>query len=219
MSVHLLKLWPTYFEPLRRGAKTFEIRSEVDRRFEVDDFLILGESDPEKLRSTGVASVDPLRTLSARVSYVLRDAEHFGLKPGFAILGLQVERRRLSFSALVPYTDEEFEADFGSPVALGPEADLVVVAAESAEAAFAKMLAADFAEDYDLGAFSVADLQTWKVERGVVKVDPTDEVEPGELAYRVVRGSWWEDAREVFTLWAGASASLQVPTGGADNGS
>lgn len=48
MSDHELKIWPEYFNAVRRGDKTFEIRKD-DRapRFEVGDFVLLKEWDPD----------------------------------------------------------------------------------------------------------------------------------------------------------------------------
>lgn len=46
---HDLKTWPTYFERLLDGSKTFEVRKD-DRGYQAGDRLILREWDPENCR-------------------------------------------------------------------------------------------------------------------------------------------------------------------------
>jgi hypothetical protein len=81
MKIHDLKSWPAYFEAVRRGDKTFEIRPD-DRRFEVGDLLRLREWDPMTQRYSGEAE-------DRVVSYVARDAEDFGLMPGFCLMSMR----------------------------------------------------------------------------------------------------------------------------------
>jgi cytosine/adenosine deaminase-related metal-dependent hydrolase len=78
---HLLKTWPRYWQAVADGAKTFEIRRDDRGGFEVGDELALVEWDPDTGRHTG-------RSLHRIVTYVLRDAEEFGVAAGFAVLGL-----------------------------------------------------------------------------------------------------------------------------------
>lgn len=49
---HELKTWPTYFQAIKRGDKTCEVRKN-DRCFAVGDTLLLREWCPEKQRYTG----------------------------------------------------------------------------------------------------------------------------------------------------------------------
>lgn len=77
---HELKTLPEFFRAVLSGAKTFEARRD-DRGFQVGDTLVLQEYDPSFERFTG-------RHLVFTISYILRDAEQFGVVPGFAILGL-----------------------------------------------------------------------------------------------------------------------------------
>lgn len=51
---HLLKIWPQYFNDIRRGKKTAEIRFD-DRDFRIGDTLILQEWKPLKKAYTGRA--------------------------------------------------------------------------------------------------------------------------------------------------------------------
>ena len=45
MTVHELKIWPEFFEPVASGVKTFEVRRD-DRGFAVGDRLRLREWEP-----------------------------------------------------------------------------------------------------------------------------------------------------------------------------
>ena len=73
------KILPWYFEAVRNGSKTFEIRKDEDG-FEVGDHIILCEWSGTAY--TGF-------TLEAEVTYILRDAEQYGLMPGFCIFGIK----------------------------------------------------------------------------------------------------------------------------------
>ena len=80
MTTHDLKTWPFYFQAIWCGAKNFELRRD-DRPYAAGDMLILREFDPATKSFTG-------RRVQAEVTYVLRDAEAFGLAPGHAALSL-----------------------------------------------------------------------------------------------------------------------------------
>ncbi|POB12180.1 DUF3850 domain-containing protein [Sulfobacillus sp. hq2] len=81
--VHLLKIWPEYFQPILSGAKTVELRSETDRTFAVGDVLRLCEYVP------GTASPYTGRTCAVRVTHVLRDPTGRWLAPHVAALSIQ----------------------------------------------------------------------------------------------------------------------------------
>lgn len=83
LTRHELKTWPGYYEAVECGEKTFELRRN-DRDFETGDVLVLREWDPEH-GYTG-------RSLERLVTYVLRNAEAFGLRSGFVVLGLSAAR-------------------------------------------------------------------------------------------------------------------------------
>ena len=76
--IHQLKTLPEYFEAVRKGDKTFELR-ENDRDFKVGDYLALNEWDGEKY--TG-------RSQLVKVTYILDPNEVMTCEDGFAILGL-----------------------------------------------------------------------------------------------------------------------------------
>lgn len=98
-KTHELKTLPIYFDAVKRGDKTFEIRNN-DRDFQAGDTLILCEYDPAKHLPAptfeGKPSAPPVigaytgQRMEARVSYVLHDTfSKFGIERGFVVLGLR----------------------------------------------------------------------------------------------------------------------------------
>lgn len=77
-TVHVLKTWQPYFSHVKQGWKRFEIRSD-DRGFKPGDLLVLAEWDGEDFTGQDCVRV---------VRYVLRDAEQFGLMPGYVALDI-----------------------------------------------------------------------------------------------------------------------------------
>lgn len=78
---HALKTWLRYYKPLVDGEKTFELRKD-DRPFTVGDTLLAQEYDELKNTYTGNESY-------FIITYILRDAEFFGVKNGYCILGIK----------------------------------------------------------------------------------------------------------------------------------
>lgn len=80
--VHAIKVWPEYFNALVTGLKPFELRKN-DRDYRVGDALRLRVWDPDSSEYTGAE-------VAMNVTYVLAgdEGERFGLKPGYAVLGL-----------------------------------------------------------------------------------------------------------------------------------
>lgn len=76
--IHELKTLPKYFEAVRKGDKTFELRKN-DRNFKVGDYLALNEWDGKKY--TG-------RSQLVKVRYILDPNEVMTCAGGFVILGL-----------------------------------------------------------------------------------------------------------------------------------
>lgn len=83
---HLLKIWPSFFEPVATGAKRFEVRSIRDRDFAVGDVLYLREWDPQEGRMVEFKGYTA-RTLETRVTYVMLGGR-MGLDEHTAILGI-----------------------------------------------------------------------------------------------------------------------------------
>lgn len=79
-GIHELKVWPEYFEAIWLGNKTFELRNN-DRDFQVGNRLILREWCPKNAEYTG-------RQYKRGITYILKDAEAFGLQKDYVVLGL-----------------------------------------------------------------------------------------------------------------------------------
>lgn len=84
--IHVKKVAPEYFEPLKDGCKLFELRREEpgEPRYAVGDYLALNEYDPERHVSPTVQYTG--RCLLFRIRYVLRDFEY--LAPDCVALSL-----------------------------------------------------------------------------------------------------------------------------------
>lgn len=84
MTVHYLKIKPEYYKDVECGIKTFELRKN-DRNFQVGDTLMLIKLDDKGNETDQVTRV--------KVNYILKDCPQYGLKDGYAILGIGVENR------------------------------------------------------------------------------------------------------------------------------
>nr|DAJ14158.1 MAG TPA: activating signal cointegrator [Podoviridae sp. ctJ6o53] len=74
--IHALKTLPEYFEAVRNGDKTFELRKN-DRNFKVGDYLALNEWDGKKY--TG-------RSQLVKVRYILDPNEVMNCAAGYVIM-------------------------------------------------------------------------------------------------------------------------------------
>lgn len=79
VCVHELKTWPSYFEAIADGRKTYELRRD-DRGFAVGDVL--------RLREWSVGSGYTGNKVDRLVTHVLRDVPSFGLAEGYVLLSL-----------------------------------------------------------------------------------------------------------------------------------
>lgn len=78
------KILPEFFEAVRSKRKTFELRKDEDD-IQVGDVLVLREWNAiEGYTGQAVRRV---------VTYVLRDAEEYGLMPGYCIIGMHPPMR------------------------------------------------------------------------------------------------------------------------------
>ena len=78
MKQHELKIMPLYFQAVWDGIKTFELRKD-DRGYLLGDILVLREWDGEKYTGSAIC---------VKVTYILTDAEEYGLKDGYIIMGI-----------------------------------------------------------------------------------------------------------------------------------
>ncbi len=78
---HALKTWTEFYQAVEAGIKPFEIRRD-DRPFKVGETLLLQEWDNIKKEYTG-------NETKRTITFILRNAEMFGLMPGFAIMGIK----------------------------------------------------------------------------------------------------------------------------------
>lgn len=76
---HELKIKPEYFEAVRSGQKTFELRKN-DRNYQVGDLLTLREWDGTQY--TG-------RSVHRRIAYTLDPGVVMACEPGYLVLGLE----------------------------------------------------------------------------------------------------------------------------------
>lgn len=84
MTVHYLKIKPEYYKDVECGLKTFELRKN-DRNFQVGDVLMLIKLDDKGNETDQVTRVN--------VNYILKDCPQYGLKDGYAILGIDTGNR------------------------------------------------------------------------------------------------------------------------------
>lgn len=75
---HQLKISSKYFDAVNEGIKKFEIRKD-DRDYQVGDVVQFLEFDDGKYSGR--------KSDFVVVVYVLRNAEKYGLKPGYCIIG------------------------------------------------------------------------------------------------------------------------------------
>ena len=75
MTIHELKTWPEFFEPLYDGTKTFEVRKN-DRGFRVGDRLRLREWEvPEVFTGQEIEQGYTGRELLVEVTFIMADAD------------------------------------------------------------------------------------------------------------------------------------------------
>jgi ASC-1-like (ASCH) protein len=88
MTKHSVKIIPAYFDAVKNGLKTFEIR-KLDRDYKIGDTLILSEWQPETL---SVGSYTGRRAYATILYILTHDLFPDGIKDGYGILGIRVEK-------------------------------------------------------------------------------------------------------------------------------
>lgn len=81
---HDLKTWPEFFQAVKRGDKTFEVRVN-DREYKVGDILNLQEWDPDFLPGIGCYTGDEIKL---DVLYIL-DGGQFGIDKGTVVMAIK----------------------------------------------------------------------------------------------------------------------------------
>ncbi len=87
--VHDLKTWPVYFDAVKRGEKTFEVRRD-DRGFQKGDTVRLlrtREDDPLVVEYHYKRGAGPVHVLEREITWILTGGQ-FGIEPGYVVLGL-----------------------------------------------------------------------------------------------------------------------------------
>lgn len=88
--VHQLKTWPQYWDAVKSGEKTFEVRRD-DRGFQKGDVLELQRCEKTRLGTYEVEydslSSTPAHVLRKRITYILTGGQ-FGIEPGYVVMGL-----------------------------------------------------------------------------------------------------------------------------------
>lgn len=86
--IHVLKIDFDFFRLVDTGLKSFDLRPD-DRDFQVDDVVVFQEivfTHGHEGRNDYVYTGE---MTSKRITYILRNAERYGLKPGFCCLALE----------------------------------------------------------------------------------------------------------------------------------
>lgn len=88
MVEHKLKCWPNYFDALKSGDKTFEVRKD-DRGFQKGDILVLMRTEPDRLWSIEYTiQGKPKHELRKRVKWILTGGQ-FGVEAGHVVMALE----------------------------------------------------------------------------------------------------------------------------------
>lgn len=87
-NVHDLKIWSEFFEAVKDGRKTFEVRYD-DRGYQEGDYLVLREI--KKSQEEGNAPDYTGRAILVKIKYVFRDKGTHFLQDGYVVLGIEYE--------------------------------------------------------------------------------------------------------------------------------
>ena len=80
MKIHELKIKENYYNDIKKGIKTFELRRN-DRDFQVGDMILFKVVDDNE----NIIKEDNEYHL---ITYVLKDVEEYGLDKDYCILGI-----------------------------------------------------------------------------------------------------------------------------------
>lgn len=85
--LHRLKSWTMFYNDIYIGNRTSDIRSTLDRRFAVGDFLLLQEWDPVKNVYTGEETYVVITYIQQNKSNPCA-ISHDAIKDGYAVLSI-----------------------------------------------------------------------------------------------------------------------------------
>ncbi len=80
MTTHELKTWPSFYDAVLSGKKTFEVRKH-DRNFKVGDILLLNKWDNSTNEYMGSQT-------ACSITYILEGGQ-FGIEKGYCVMGLK----------------------------------------------------------------------------------------------------------------------------------
>lgn len=93
MTEHILKLNDRYFDAVKNGIKTFEIRKN-DRDFKVGDTLLLRRCNDQGLCEThgddrlGINVYDEIR---CAIMYIITHEEFQGINEGYCVMSIKIQ--------------------------------------------------------------------------------------------------------------------------------
>lgn len=88
MTKHSVKISPAYFDAVKNGLKTFEIR-KLDRDYKIGDTLVLSEYIPGTYEAGSYSG----RRVNVAITYILTDDQFpDGIKEGYGVLGIRVDK-------------------------------------------------------------------------------------------------------------------------------
>ena len=79
-DLHRLKTWPEFYQAVKSGKKTFEVRKH-DRYFKIGDLLCLQEWEPTTGKYTG-------QKRYVEITYILVGGQ-FGIEEGYCVMGFR----------------------------------------------------------------------------------------------------------------------------------
>lgn len=92
MTDHRLKIEPAYFDRLKDGSKTHEVRRN-DRDYQTGDTITVGRCLPEYATEGPCLGECPdAETLIFEITHVLPGDGRFGVMPGYCVLSLKGPR-------------------------------------------------------------------------------------------------------------------------------
>lgn len=93
MTEHILKLNDRYFDAVKNGIKTFEIRRN-DRDFKIGDTLILKRYDEQAVLeryAKGCLDIFVNDEIRCAITYILTHDEFQGINEGYCVMSIKLQ--------------------------------------------------------------------------------------------------------------------------------